>query len=280
MKVLGIVSSPRRAGNSELAVKEILMQLPDSWEKEMIRLNELNIKYCTACYACVPADKKCKLDDDLGFFLDRVKSADKIVIGAPTYYLGGHTGLKLVLDRFLSIVSNYDDFKGRDSVFVAPYGRPGGDGLVKEDMVIFARKLDSNLVDSEIMLATNPGDSVQGDNLKALKRLADSLINPPLKPHSPAGEINCPYCTSRAITLMEDGRWRCTVCNGYGTIENKDGKYGLLYDPGYRGYNFTQEDIAAHADYLVKMKKLFLETKDKIKELQAKYAAVDWWVKP
>ena len=84
MKVLGIVSSPRKAGNSELAVKEILSQLPDSWEKEMIRLNELNIKYCTACYACIPADKKCKLDDDLDFFIERVRNADKIVIGAPS----------------------------------------------------------------------------------------------------------------------------------------------------------------------------------------------------
>jgi len=280
MKVLGIVSSPRKAGNSELAVKEILMRLPDSWGKEMIRLDELNIKYCTACYSCVPADKKCKLEDDLNFFLEHVKAADKIVIGAPAYYLGGHTALKLVLDRFLSIVSNYDDFKGKDCVFVAPYGRAGGDGLVKENMIIFARKLDSNLVDCEVMLATNPGDSVQGDNLEALKRLADSLINPPQKPHSPAGEINCPYCASRAITLMEDGRWKCTVCNGYGTIENKNGKYGLLYDPDYKGYNFTREDIAAHAENLVKMKNLFLEMRHKIKEIQAKYAAVDWWVRP
>ena len=280
MKVLGIVSSPRRAGNSELAVKEILTQLPYSWEKEMIRLNELNIKYCDACYSCVPAEKKCKLDDDLDFFLERVKTADKIVMAGPAYYLGGHTAFKLVVDRFLSIVSNHDDFKGKDCVFVAPYGRAGGDGLVKENMVIFARKLSCNIVDSEVMLATNPGDSVQGDNLKALKRLADSLVNPPQKPHSPAGEINCPYCTSRSITLMEDGRWKCTVCNGSGDIKNENGKYGLVYDPDYKGYNFTQEDMADHADYLAKMKKLFLDTRHKIKEIQAGYADKDWWVKP
>ena len=52
MRVLGIISSPRRGGNSELAAKEILNTLPDSWEKAMININDLDIKTCTACYAC------------------------------------------------------------------------------------------------------------------------------------------------------------------------------------------------------------------------------------
>ena len=38
MRVLGIMSSPRRGGNSELAAKEILNTLPDSWEKAMINI--------------------------------------------------------------------------------------------------------------------------------------------------------------------------------------------------------------------------------------------------
>ena len=43
MRVVGLVSSPRKGGNSEIAVKEVLRQLPEDWEKEMIRINELNI---------------------------------------------------------------------------------------------------------------------------------------------------------------------------------------------------------------------------------------------
>ncbi|MDR3236936.1 MAG: flavodoxin family protein [Spirochaetia bacterium] len=280
MKVLGIVSSPRKAGNSELAVKEILMRLPESWEREMIRLNELDLEYCTACYSCIPADKKCRLNDDLEFFLEHVRRSDKIVIGAPAYYLGGHTAMKVTLDRFLSIVNNYDDFKGKDCVFIGSYGRPGSDGLLKENMVIFARKLHLDIVDSQIILTANPGDSVQGDNLRALHRLAASIENPPEKPYQTDGEITCPYCTSRAITLMEDGSWKCTVCHGVGTIENKDGKYGLDYDPNNKDYNFSLEDFKSHADYLAKMKQLFLDTRHKIKELQAKYADVDFWVRP
>ena len=43
MRVLGIISSPRRGGNSELAAKEILNTLPDSWEKAMININDLDM---------------------------------------------------------------------------------------------------------------------------------------------------------------------------------------------------------------------------------------------
>ena len=49
MRVLGIISSPRKGGNSELAAKEILRSLPEEWEKAMVNLYDLNIKNCTAC---------------------------------------------------------------------------------------------------------------------------------------------------------------------------------------------------------------------------------------
>lgn len=280
MKVLGIVSSPRKAGNSELAVKEIMMQLPDSWEKEMLRLNELKLDYCTACYACVPAEKRCKLDDDLDFFLDSVKSADKIIIASPAYYLGAHTAMKVARDRLLTIVNNFGEFVGKDCVMAGFYGRENGVGLLKEDMTIFARKLALNVVDSAIMLATNPADSVQGENLEILHKLASSLVTPPAKPHTPKGEVNCPYCESRAIMLMDNGQWECSICAGYGSLESNGGKYSLVYDPNYRGHNFTPEDIAAHAQYLTDMKQLFMDTRHQIKETQAKYASFDCWIRP
>ncbi len=280
MKVLGIVSSPRRAGNSELGVKEILRTLPGEWEKRMIRLNELNIKYCTACYSCIPSEKKCKLDDDFDFFLEQVKWADKVVIAGPAYFLGFHTAFKPVLDRFLSVLNNYDEYKNKDCVFFAPYGRPEYDGLVKEDMIIFAKKLGLNLVDSALMVATNPGDSVKGKNLEILHRLASSLLNPPEKPFSEKGELNCPFCGSRAVTLMKNGDWRCTVCNGRGFLEKTGEGYDLKKIKEHRVCNFTEEDLKEHSDYLVKMKNLFLETKDEIKALQAGYSDTDWWVRP
>jgi multimeric flavodoxin WrbA len=141
MRVLALVSSARAGGNCELAAKEMMRQLPDSWEKEMIRVNELNLKYCTACYGCIPENKACKLDDDLNFVLDHVRRADKVIIAEPAYFLGGHTAMKVLLDRLLSILMNYKEFEGKECVLVASYGLYKWEGLVKEDMIILARSL-------------------------------------------------------------------------------------------------------------------------------------------
>ena len=279
MKALGIVSSPRNAGNSELAVKEILSQLPDFWEKEMIRLNKLNIKYCTACYACVPADKKCKLDDDLDFFLEHVKKADKIVIGAPSYFLGGHTATKVVLDRLLSILSNFNEFAGKDCVIIAPYGLDKWEGAVKENILIFATELHLRVVDSAAILATVPSESVQGENLKVLSRLAQSLMNPPEKPFSPVDELNCSFCTSAALILFTNGDWTCRICGGTGKIEYKNGEFSIKADAENLSH-FTLESKIMHANYLAERKQFFLDNRQKIKDTQAKYTDINWWVTP
>ena len=175
MRVLGIISSPRRGGNSELAAKEILNTLPDSWEKAMININDLDIKTCTACYACVPQGSLCKLKDDLGFLVEQVRQADKVVVAAPAYMLGGHTTIKRVLDRLISLVSEYRNFGPADCVIAVSYGFDGWEGMSKEDLVLFARKFHCNVIGTELMLATLPGDSVKGENLQKLRRLASLL---------------------------------------------------------------------------------------------------------
>ena len=279
MKALAIVSSPRKGGNSELAAKEILSQLPASWEKEMIRLNELNIKLCSACYACIPEDKKCKLDDDLQFLLEHVKSADKIIITCPVYFFGTHTMIKVASDRLLSILNNYNDFANKDCVIASFYGREKWDGAAKENLIIFARQLHLNLVDMASLLATIPGESVEGENLKVMQRLAKSLVKPPAELLLPEGELRCTYCHGSAITPFVDGKWKCTICGETGTLEYKDGKFSI------RGNNeklshFSVENKVKHGDFLTEKKNYFIENRVHVKELQAKYAEMDWWVKP
>ncbi len=140
--------------------------------------NELNLKYCTDCYSCIPENKVCKLDDDLAFVLDHVRRADKVIIAEPAYFLGGHTAMKVLMDRLLSILMNYREFEGKECVLVASYGLHKWEGLVKEDMIILAREFNLTIVDSAVLLATLPGDSVTGENLKIVTRLAQSLMRP------------------------------------------------------------------------------------------------------
>ena len=100
MKILCLIASPRKIGNSEICAKEIVSQLPADWEKEIINLCQLHLEPCKACYACLPAGKKCVIKDDLDSLLTKLQAADKF---SPTFQLD-----KSILCNFLALLNNED----------------------------------------------------------------------------------------------------------------------------------------------------------------------------
>lgn len=280
MRIVGLVSSPRRGGNSELAVKEVLSRFPDDWEKTMIRLNELNIDLCKACYGCLPEGTKCKVRDDLDFLVRHIKHADKVVIAAPAYMLGGHTSVKDIADRLISLVSDHRLFNKTDCVIINPYGMYGWEGMVKEDTLIFAKKLHLNILAHEVMLATLPGDSVKGENLKTVHKLADILLKGSDEKQVPLSDaLECPFCASTALHIRPDGSLRCCVCAGEGKLMQSPDGFKMEYDPNFN-HHFTEASLDEHAAYLEEKKQLFLDTRAEIKEVQNRYKELDWWAKP
>jgi len=86
MKVIGIVGSPRRNGNTELLTKHTLKAISEEGvDTEFIRLAGLEIKPCTACMAC-KEQEVCSIKDDLFPIYLRMKEADGIILASPVYY--------------------------------------------------------------------------------------------------------------------------------------------------------------------------------------------------
>lgn len=82
MKLLGISVSNRRDGNSYLILKETLP--PDM---EIIQFADLEIKPCTHCWeSCGQVPFKCVVEDHLVMVLDKMKSANGIIISCPLYF--------------------------------------------------------------------------------------------------------------------------------------------------------------------------------------------------
>lgn len=281
MRVCGFVYSPRKRGNSELAVKAILKSLPDDWEKVMIRLNDLDIKPCRACYRCVPEGSKCAINDDLDIIIRNVKHSDKIVIAFPAYIFSAPGPVKNILDRFLSITSDYPNWPHPypDCVVVTPYGMDGWEGHVKEDAITFANKLHLNVLAVQPMLATLPADSVKGDNLEMLNKLADLLEKGKKNPDKSSEFIECPVCTSTAIKINPDGKVKCAVCGATGTLKRGAKGYEIIQNEEDSNGYFTERALANHVNYLTDKKRLFLNTKDIVKEIQAEYDEPDYWFK-
>lgn len=86
MKITGIVSSPRKGGNSQTFVEHILSGAREEGaETEVIRLCDMDIQPCTGCNICKGGDG-CFIEDDMNYLVDILAETDVLVFGSPLYW--------------------------------------------------------------------------------------------------------------------------------------------------------------------------------------------------
>lgn len=280
MNILGLVSSPRRLGNSEIVVKEMMNRLPEEWDKKMIRLNDLRIDRCKGCYACLPAEKECVIKDDFNFFLDHIRAADKIILAAPVYWLGQQTSLKLINDRMIAIQNNSAEyFTGKQCVIVIPHSIKEWEGYAREATMHFARFLGLNVTGTLLVHETLPGDVVNQKTLDSIRKLAMSLVDQSIVDFKDPDTVYCPDCDSSLLQIFHQGKWRCPMCAAHGEWSIHNGSFALSWQPGeHRRY--TQEGMVEHGRLLDQIKQEFIRKKDSVVTAQNQYRSMDLWVKP
>lgn len=99
--VLILSSSPRKGGNSDT----LCDQFKKGAEKigsqvEKIRLAEMKIDYCFACYAYKKL-RHCVKQDDMEQIISKMRSADVIVLATPVYFYTMCAQMKTMIDRTL-----------------------------------------------------------------------------------------------------------------------------------------------------------------------------------
>ena len=90
-KVVILNASPRKNGNTAKMLKEAARGAEETGaEVEYVDLISLNYKGCMSCFACKLIGNKtnglCAFRDDLRPVLDKILSADALIIGTPIYY--------------------------------------------------------------------------------------------------------------------------------------------------------------------------------------------------
>jgi multimeric flavodoxin WrbA len=99
MKVIGIVGSPRKNGNTEFLTAHTLRAIEEEGlATELVRLSGLNIKPCNACMAC-STKPECSIADDFQMVYEKMKSADGIILASPVYYGSATALIKALLER-------------------------------------------------------------------------------------------------------------------------------------------------------------------------------------
>lgn len=99
--VLIISSSPRKGGNSDVLCDQFMKGAKESGNQvTKIRLAELNVEYCSACYACKKVGH-CVKQDDMEQVITKMKAADVIVLATPVYFYTMCAQMKTMIDRTL-----------------------------------------------------------------------------------------------------------------------------------------------------------------------------------
>ena len=99
MKVLIINGSPRKDGNTTLALAEMeKIFAEEGIECEQVRVGNQAIRGCIACGHCFEAHQ-CVFDDIVNETAEKLQTADGLVVGSPVYYASANATLIAFLDR-------------------------------------------------------------------------------------------------------------------------------------------------------------------------------------
>jgi multimeric flavodoxin WrbA len=99
MKILGIVGSQRKKGNTALLVQEALNAIDGEGVKtELLFLRDYQFSGCTGCLACHETNR-CVLQDEMQDIYPKLDAADAIILGSPTYFYNVTSLVKAFIDR-------------------------------------------------------------------------------------------------------------------------------------------------------------------------------------
>ena len=122
MKVLMINGSPRKQGNTSVALAEMeKVFAQEGIEVETVHIGTKDVRGCIACNKCSELGK-CVFDDVVNECAEKLAGADGLVVGTPVYYASANGSLVALLDRLFYSSSFEKTMKVGAAVAVARRG--------------------------------------------------------------------------------------------------------------------------------------------------------------
>ncbi len=175
MRILGVIGSPRRNGNTHILVSRIL----EGAEQEgaivdTIFLDDLSIRECDGCHVCWKG-RECSKSDDMNHVYPKIMEADAIVFGTPVYWYGPTALMKAFIDRFVyfNCPENRAKIKGKSAVIAIPYEEE--DPETAAPVVDFFERCFRYLEISLVGQIIAPGVTRRGEILEKTERLEEAF---------------------------------------------------------------------------------------------------------
>jgi len=179
MKVLMINGSPRKDGNTALALKEIADTLKaEGVESEIYWIGVKPVRGCIACYQCIEKGLgRCAFDDDIANrIIGKLADADGIILGSPTYYGQPNGALLAVWQRVC--FAGGAVVRGKPAANVA-ICRRGGSTAAFQTMNMPFEMLNCPLVTSQywnVAFGREPGEAAKDtEGMQTMRTLARNM---------------------------------------------------------------------------------------------------------
>lgn len=176
MKVLMINGSPRKDGNTSVALKELEKTfLEEGIEVETVQIGMQNVRGCIACGTCMEQGK-CVFDDVVNELAPKFEAADGLIVASPVYYASANATLIACLDRLFYSTHFDKTMKVGASVAVA---RRGGCSATYDELNKYFTIAGMPVASScywNSLHGRLPGEAAQdGEGLRTMRVLAHNM---------------------------------------------------------------------------------------------------------
>lgn len=280
MKVLGIVASHRRLGNTEILVKEALMGAQEQGaEVDIIRWTDYKILPCEGDATCMFMGRECKNKDkdDHDYLLKKMYQFDGVIFGAPCYILEVAAIVKQFIDRLFVLSSQPSQMRGKPAGIIIPYATRGWTSYSFLQPTILLKQLGMEIIDQVLIhiqaMAEAANDQRALDKAHKIGVEVATAIKTGNNTYLGDPGI-CPVCHDRIIRIFKDNEAvECPTCGIRGQLSIENGKIRIHFpEEETKWGRFAEQTAYRHITYEIKPSKdFFVRTWPILKEKRRKY---------
>ena len=267
-KLLGVIGSYRKIGNSEIVAKAIAARLGDGWELSLVRLPLLEVKPCKGCYACLMPGVTCTIDDDVEWLIGRMLEADALVFAMPDYLLGPIGMMKMLADRGLQFVSRAEALMKKPAVAALTLGKEDYRGYADTALISQVSALELQMRRCELFYGTHPAEIVLSDDFRGKIEILSRALTADTPPEQDKPD-RCPRCGSDLFRLRGE-HLECALCKSLARLE-KGALEFFHFHP-----EFTPEGRTEHMNWLVMKKEEYGRIRERLNEIREDYKGGNW----
>ncbi len=277
MKILALLGSFRKNGNSDILAKEALMGAEsEGAEVEFLRLTDYRIQACQGFGLCLFRQEGCHIQDDVNLIWSKIDESDGILLSVPCYFLESTAVLKQLIDRAW-VQAHRGTLRGKYASILVPYATRGWIPYAMLQPNIFCGILGLHVIHRETFNVQGLGEAVHDkEGIQRANRVGQELamaIRAQDKAYRSSQGL-CPICQDWNIRILKDRRAvECPTCGIRGRLLIRDGEIEVSFaEQALDDYRFDPRVSYNHFTYHIKPSRdYFMRTKDERKELVKHY---------